>query len=73
MYIGLAKVFDWGERPNRKSQVMASSKFFEKRTFTKQKYRKMEDQKPGPGLAFNLGFTTEKGLELKVKKISKIV
>ena len=33
----------------------------------------MEDQKPGPGLAFNLGFATEKGLELKVKKISKIV
>ena len=33
----------------------------------------MEDQKLGPGLAFNLGFATEKGLEPKVKKISKIV
>ena len=38
-----------------------------------QSYRRMEDQKPGPGLARNLGFAKEKGLEPKVKKISKIV
>ena len=33
----------------------------------------MEDQKPGPGLACNLDFTKEQGLEPKVKKVSKIV
>ena len=32
----------------------------------------MEDQKPGPGLAYNLGFAKEKGLEPKVKKIFKL-
>ena len=33
----------------------------------------MEDQKPGPGLACNMGFAEEKGLEPEVKKTSKIV
>ena len=33
----------------------------------------MEDQKPGPGLACNLGFAKENGLKPKSKKISKIV
>ena len=33
----------------------------------------MEDQKPGPVLAYNLGFAKEKKLEPKVEKISKIV
>ena len=33
----------------------------------------MEDQKPGPGLACNLGFAQEKELEPKSKKIFKIV
>ena len=33
----------------------------------------MEDQKPRPGLAYNLSFAKEKGLKSKVKKISKIV
>ena len=32
-----------------------------------QRYRRMEDQKPGPRLACNLGFANEKGLEPKVK------
>ena len=38
-----------------------------------QRYRRMEDQKPEPGLVCNLDFAKEKGLEPKVKKISKIV
>ena len=33
----------------------------------------MEDQKPGPGMACNLSFGREKGLEPKVKKISETV
>ena len=36
-----------------------------------QRYRKMEDQKSG--LASNVDFAKEKGLEPKVKKISKVV
>ena len=35
-----------------------------------QSYCKMEDQKLGPGLACNLDFAKEKGLEPKVKKFS---
>ena len=46
--------------------------FREEGFFTGQRYRRMEDQKPGPGLACNLSFATEKGLEPKVKKISEI-
>ena len=38
-----------------------------------QRYHRMEDQKPGPVLAYNLGFAKEKGLGPKVEKISKIV
>ena len=38
-----------------------------------QRYRKIKDQKPGPGLACNLDFATEKELETYVKKISKMV
>ena len=38
-----------------------------------QRYCKMEDQKLGAGLACNLDFAKEKGLEQKVKYFSKIV
>ena len=38
-----------------------------------QKYRRMDYQKLGPGLACNLGFAKAKGYEPKVKKISKTV
>ena len=37
-----------------------------------QRYRRMEDQKPWPGLARNLDFVKE-GIKPKVKKISQIV
>ena len=37
-----------------------------------QKYRKMEDQKSGPGLACNLDFATGKCLEPKVKNFPKL-
>ena len=36
-----------------------------------QRYRIMEDQKPVPGLACNLGFSKEKVLELKLKIFPK--
>ena len=38
-----------------------------------QRYRKIEDQKPGPELAWNLDFAKGEGLEPKVKNIFKIV
>ena len=38
-----------------------------------QRYRRMEDQKPGPGLACTVDFAKGKGLEPKVKKISYVV
>ena len=38
-----------------------------------QRYRKIEDQKPGPGLECNLDFAKEKELETYLKKISKMV
>ena len=48
-------------------------KFFRKEgLFMGQRYRRMEDQKPWPGLACNLGFAKEKGLEPKVKKLLKL-
>ena len=72
-YIGVVRIFDWkGGKSNHKSHVMTSTKFFEEELFTGQKYRGMEDRKPGPGLACNLGFDKEKGLELKVKKMSEL-
>ena len=40
--------------------------------FVEQRYRRMEDQTPGTGLACNLDFAKEKGLKPKVK-ISKLV
>ena len=37
------------------------------------KYRRMDYEKPWPGLACNLDFAKAKGLEHKVNKTSKIV
>ena len=31
VHIGVAKIFNWGEGPNRKSHAMKSLKIFEKR------------------------------------------
>ena len=38
-----------------------------------QRYRRMEDQNPGSGLARNFHFAKGEELEAKVKKTSKIV
>ena len=72
-YVGVFRIFDWGERPNRKSHVMTSSIFFKKRDFLQNKDTvEWRFKKPGPGLACNLGFAKEKGLELKVKRFPKL-
>ena len=38
-----------------------------------QRYSRMEDQKPRPWLACNLDFVKEKGVEPKIKKVSKLI
>ena len=47
--------------------------FSQREAFYEQKYLRMENEKPETGLACNMGFAKEKGLEPKIKKISKIV
>ena len=37
-----------------------------------QRYRRMEDQKLGPGLTCNLDFAKEKGLEPNLKRFPKL-
>ena len=49
-YIGVARIFDWGTEA--KPQITRNDiiKIFRKKgLFTKQRYRRMEDQKPGAG------------------------
>ena len=73
-YIGVARIFDWRKGSKRKSHAMTLFKFFKKRDFLGgQRYRKMEDQKSGLGMACNLDFAKLKRFELKLKKVSKIV
>ena len=38
-----------------------------------RRYRRMEDEKPGLGLACTLNFAKKKGIEPKGKKVSKRV
>ena len=69
-YIGIVRIFDW--RGEAKPQITRNDviKIFRKEgLFTGQKYRRMEDQKPGPGFAYNLGFAKEERLETKAKQI----
>ena len=46
---------------------MTSSEIFERETFSETKYRRMEDQKPSTGLAFNQDFAKERELKPKAK------
>ena len=71
-YIGVARVFDWGVGKPQMNRSDVIKFFWKEGLFTGQRHRRMEDQKMGPVLASNLGFATEKGLEPKVEKISKI-
>ena len=56
--IGVARIFDYGRGgANQKSHAMKSSEIFERGIFVGQRYRRMEDQKPWPGLALNREFS----------------
>ena len=45
---------------------MKSSEIFERGIVVGQRYRRMEDQKPWPGLALNREFSKGRGLKPKV-------
>ena len=65
-----------GGEGEAKSQITRNDaiKIFRKeKLFKGQRYCRMEDKKPGPGLACNLGFAKQKGPEPKVKQIFKII
>ena len=47
--------------------------FRKERLFMEQRYRRMEDQKPGPGLARNKDFALQGGLLPKLEKFSENV
>ena len=75
-YIGVARILLGGGGGEAKRQITGNDViriFRKEELFTGQRYSRMEDQKPEPGLACNLGFAKEKELEPKVKKISKVV
>ena len=66
--IGVAGIFDWGgggggRGANHKSPIITSSKIFKKGTFYGKKYRRMENEKRWPGLAFKKNFAKEYGFK----------
>ena len=70
--IGVARIFGWGEaKPKITSNDVIRN--FRKRNFLwdKQRYRRMYDQKPWPGLALNEEFSKERAIKSKVMKICK--
>ena len=72
-YIGVARIFDWeGEAEPQLKRDDVIKIFPKQGLFTGQRYRRMEDQKPVPGLAWNLSFAKKKGLEPKLKNVFKI-
>ena len=65
--IGVARIFDWGGGgPNQKLHAMKLSEIFERGIFVGQRYRRIKDQKPWPGLALNREFSKGRGLKPKV-------
>ena len=53
---------------NHKLHAMTPSKIFKRGTFFGERYRRMEDQKPWPGLALKQGFAKGRGLKPTVEK-----
>ena len=62
-----AKIFDWGEEDQTTCNDVIKQ-FRNEKLSTEQRYRKMEDQKPWPGLARNHDFAEGGGLEVNVEK-----
>ena len=68
----MARIFDWGKTKTLITRIDFIKIFRKEELFMGQRYRRMEDQNPGPGLVCNLDFAQEKGLEPKVKKTPKL-
>ena len=47
---GVARIFNWEGGPNHKSHAMTPSETSKKEFFVGLRYRRMEDQKPWPGV-----------------------
>ena len=72
-YICVARIFDWRNRPNHKSHVMTTSKFFEKRDFLLDKdtvERRIRSRCLGWHVTWVL--LNKKGLEPKLKRFPKL-
>ena len=63
--IGVAGIFDWGGGGGGKPQITSNNliKIFKKGTFYGKKYRRMENEKRWPGLAFKKNFAKEYGFK----------
>ena len=64
--MGVFWIFDWGPNP----QIICNDvirNFQKVKIFMRQKYRRIENEKPGPGLAHNHYVTKGRKLEPKVK------
>ena len=73
-YLSTAKIFDWRRVIPQITHNDVIKIFRYEGLLIKQRYRTMEDQKPGPGLACSLDFAKGEGvIEPKVKTISKVV
>ena len=64
--IGVARIFDLGAQ-TRNYMQMTLSEIFERETFMRQRYCRVKNQKPWPGLALNQDFAKEGGLKPKAK------
>ena len=65
-YIGVARIFNWRAKPQiTRNDVI---EFFRKEElYMEQRYLKMEEEKSGPGLAYNLDFAKGKDLNQKFR------
>ena len=72
-YIGVARIFDWGERPNRKLHEMTSSKFFRKRDFLRDEdIVEWKIRSRGLGWHVTWVLLNKKSLNLKLKRFPKL-
>ena len=72
-YTSVAKIFDWGEAKPQITRNDVIKIFRKEGHFTGQRCRRMKDQKPGPGLPYNLGFAKQKGLEPNFNSFPKLL
>ena len=73
VYVGLAGMFDWGGRPNRKSHAMTTSNFFEKKDFLWDKdIIEWRIRSWGLGWYGTWSLLKDEALNQKLKRFSKL-